>query len=77
MPAGVAQIGNLPYRRIESCRAFAESNVLEFADALPMANRRYGRLQVCATANALLVLNQRCAQMPVLTLNEIGELPLL
>ena len=49
----VAQICNLPYRRIASCKLSARSGVLESADALPITNRpacrslgagrRYGR----------------------------------
>jgi hypothetical protein len=47
----VAQICNLPYRRIASCKVSERSALLEFADALPITNRRYGRLQICATLN--------------------------
>ena len=42
---GVAQISNLPYRRIGFCVTPARSSASESFDALPMANRRYGRLK--------------------------------
>jgi hypothetical protein len=45
----VAQIGNLPFRRIASCGASARSRTADLADVLPITNRRYGRLPVCAT----------------------------
>jgi hypothetical protein len=45
----VAQICNLPYRRIAFCGTSAWSRALECSDALPITNRRYGRLQICAT----------------------------
>src|ERR1043166_139010 len=43
-----AQICNLPYRRIVFCRASENSGGFERPDALPITNRRYGRLQICA-----------------------------
>ena len=46
---GVAQIFNLLYRGIVSCRAATTSGALEIVNALPITNRRYGRLKVCAT----------------------------
>jgi len=45
----VAQICNLPYRRIAFCRASATANALDFPMRLPIANGRYSRLQICAT----------------------------
>jgi hypothetical protein len=45
----VAQICNLLFRRIASCWASAVRGALRISDALPIANRRYSRLQVCAT----------------------------
>jgi hypothetical protein len=45
----VAQISNLLYRRIAFCGAPASANALELSDALPIKNRRYGRLEICAT----------------------------
>jgi prepilin-type N-terminal cleavage/methylation domain-containing protein len=45
----VAQICNLLYRRIAFCGAPASPRALELSDALPITNRRYGRLQICAT----------------------------
>jgi hypothetical protein len=38
----VAQIWNLPYRRIAFCRPLVTPSALELADALPIENRRYG-----------------------------------
>src|SRR6266542_2996319 len=37
------------YRRIAFCGTSASVSALESSDALPIANRRYGRLQICAT----------------------------
>jgi hypothetical protein len=48
-PPGVAQICNLLYRRIAFCGALASPSALELSNALPITNRRYGRLQICAT----------------------------
>jgi hypothetical protein len=45
----VAQICNLLYRRIAFCGTFANARALELSNALPITNRRYGRLQICAT----------------------------
>ena len=45
----VAQISNLLYRRIALCGAPASANALELSDAPPIKNRRYGRLEICAT----------------------------
>jgi hypothetical protein len=44
------QICNLPYRRIAFCGPWATTNALELSDALPITNRRYSRLQICATS---------------------------
>src|SRR6185503_1534666 len=46
---GVAQICNLQYRRIAFCGMSASAGALELSDALPITNRRYGRLQICTT----------------------------
>ena len=46
---GVAQICNLLYRRIAFCGTMVSASGLELSDALPITNRRYGRLQICAT----------------------------
>ena len=43
----VAQIFNLLYRRFATCRA------PQAFDALPISNRRYSRLQICATSQGL------------------------
>jgi hypothetical protein len=45
----VAQICNLPYRRIAFCGARAGSTRQQVSSALPITNRRYSRLQICAT----------------------------
>ena len=45
----VAQICNLLHRRIALCGTPASASALELSDALPITNRRYGRLQICAT----------------------------
>ena len=37
------------YRRIAFCGTPARASVPELSDALPIRNRRYGRLQICAT----------------------------
>jgi hypothetical protein len=49
-PFGVAQIFNLPFRRIISCRTPARQDALELGDILPITNRRNGRVQLCPTA---------------------------
>ncbi len=72
----VAQIFNLLYRRITFCGSPATSSVLEFTGALPIANRRYGRLQTCATgafAAAWLAFAPTSFSQPaVVSTNEIG-----
>ncbi|MBI2950089.1 MAG: prepilin-type N-terminal cleavage/methylation domain-containing protein [Verrucomicrobia bacterium] len=50
----VAQIFNLPYRGIAFRRFSAGSNALKPAGAPPISNRRYGRVQLCATAGGPL-----------------------
>jgi len=50
----VAQIFNLPYRGMAFRRGSTGSRALELAEALPIANRRYGRVQLCATAKGTL-----------------------
>jgi hypothetical protein len=47
--SNVAQIFNLPYRRIAFCGAFASATLPLGSEALPITNRRYGRVQLCAT----------------------------
>src|SRR5437773_1997041 len=49
----VAQICNLLYRRISFCGTSASASALELSDTLPITNRRYGRLQICATTPRL------------------------
>jgi len=50
-----AQISNLLSRRIASCGAPAGWGALRVADALPIANRRYRRVQLCATRTESLI----------------------
>jgi len=45
----VAQICNLLYRRIAFCWTLITPRALGVANALPIENRRYGRLKICAT----------------------------
>src|SRR5258708_7493241 len=50
----VAQIFNLLYRRLAACwphdlEVFGNSGRDFRSDALPITNRRYGRLKICAT----------------------------
>src|SRR5688572_26932476 len=40
-----------PYRGIAFCSALATPNTLERGPALPIENRRYGRLKICATTS--------------------------
>jgi hypothetical protein len=54
--SSVAQICNLPYRRIVFCVRPELSSGLENSDSLPITNRRYGRLQICATLAALALI---------------------
>jgi hypothetical protein len=58
----VARIFNLPYRRIEFCDA-------SILSALPIKNRRYGRLQICVTVrlrrlqlSSILICSQNLMQ---------------
>ncbi len=45
----VAQICNLPSRRIAFGNAEPRSHALQLVGVLPITNRRYGRLKICAT----------------------------
>jgi hypothetical protein len=45
----VAQIFNLLFRGISFCAAFAGATDSTRSDVLPIANRRYSRVQLCAT----------------------------
>ena len=47
--ASVAQIVNLLYRRLATCECDSFFTRSERVDALPIANRRHGRLPACAT----------------------------
>ncbi|MEO8425619.1 MAG: Ig-like domain-containing protein, partial [Verrucomicrobiota bacterium] len=61
----VAQICNLLYRRIAFCGTSTSASPLELSDTQPITNRRYGRLQICATT-------PRCA-LNTYTTNEWGD----
>jgi hypothetical protein len=45
------------YRRIAFCPASAGASAPELLDALPITNRRYGRLQICATSFAVCAVH--------------------
>jgi sugar phosphate isomerase/epimerase len=51
----VAQICNLLYRRIAFCGARTGSTHQQVSSTLPIPNRRYGRLQICATTLAAIL----------------------
>jgi hypothetical protein len=55
--ARVAQIFNLLYRRFSTCGARDKSGVQGGSCVLPIANRRYSRVQLCAT---LVAASPRC-----------------
>jgi len=57
----VAQISNLPYRRIAFCRACVRSKRQQAFGTLPITNRRYGRLEICATLSTAVPM-VGCAQ---------------
>src|SRR5262245_41317521 len=59
----VTQICNLLYRRIGFSSESTTTNTLELFHALPIANRRYDRLQICATPNAHAT-PRRCHVLP-------------
>ena len=46
----VAQICNLPYRRVALGRAFGGSGDFEIFNGQRIANPRYSRLKICATS---------------------------
>jgi hypothetical protein len=48
--AGVAQIFNLPYRRIAFGKALKGFEGARIAKASQIPNLRYGRVQLCATS---------------------------
>jgi hypothetical protein len=45
----VAQISNLRYRTVSFCEVFKQSARRENSGGLPIGNRRYSRLEICAT----------------------------
>jgi hypothetical protein len=52
----VAQISNLLYRRIPFCRAQGGSQRQQVIWGLPIGNRRYSRLEICATSSVDLLV---------------------
>jgi hypothetical protein len=55
----VAQICNLPYRRIAFCGAPASAIAPELSDTPPIRNRRYGRLQIiCDCHRCVTIVTQ-------------------
>jgi hypothetical protein len=67
-PTLVAQTCSLLCRRIVSCTHPPVRARLAFADALPIANRRYGSLKICATLNGYssgepYPVSARCADL--------------
>jgi prepilin-type N-terminal cleavage/methylation domain-containing protein len=46
----VAQVSNLLYRRLPACRARQHSDGQETSNGQPIGNRRYSRLETCATS---------------------------
>jgi len=52
----VAQIFNLPYRRVALGQAFSSCGRIGIANSPPKAIPRYGRFQICATADELTAL---------------------
>src|ERR1019366_1052259 len=59
----VVQIFNLLYCRFSICGAGELQKRLGILDAQPNANRRYGRLKICATFGALAFLASSCSTM--------------
>ena len=51
LPSPVAQTCSLLYRRVALCRTPGKPGVGDRSDALPITNRRYGRLKIRATVN--------------------------
>jgi hypothetical protein len=57
LPGKVAQIFNLPYRRISFCELPTVGQSLELLAALPIENWRYSRLKICAGMTPLWQAN--------------------
>src|SRR5688572_28585226 len=51
LPTLVPQTCSLLYRRFVTCGSSAISRDLGVTGTLPITNRRYGRLKICATVN--------------------------
>src|SRR5437763_11375351 len=71
----VAQISNLLYRRISFCGPPYNPGFLGHLDALPITNRRYGRLQICATLIESRKLGRLTFSSGEGGLNELGGSP--
>ena len=54
LPTPVAQTCSLLYRRVALCQTAVNLGAWDRSDALPITNRRYGRLKICATVNTCL-----------------------
>src|SRR5437867_5548239 len=66
----VAQICNLLYRRIVFCGGLGRVSRWVTPNGQPIANRRYGRVQLCAT---LVAAAPRCAVSPTCSRQTKGE----
>ena len=51
LPTPVAQTWSLLYRRVALCQTSGNHDAWDRSDALPITNRRYSRLKICATVN--------------------------
>jgi hypothetical protein len=51
LPRPVAQTCGLLYRRVALCQTSTKHGAWDRSDAVPITNRRYGRLKICATVN--------------------------
>ena len=59
LPTPVAQTCSLLYRRVALCPTSGNHDAWDRSDALPITNRRYGRLKICATVNRYPVGRER------------------
>ena len=79
-PDSVAQISNLLYPRFPTCGATERSCASEPSDATPIRNRRYSRLEICATPQGAALtgadnLAMKLAQLDQApTLRQVSEL---
>src|SRR5688572_27433655 len=73
LPTPVAQTCSLLYRRVALCQTQANHGAWDGSDILPIKNRRYGRLKICATVNRYPVGRERVRVRGILF--EIGLVP--